>query len=590
MATIIQLVDTLIGDVLAGNVYSDKHTFKDVLAASKIPPSIQPQIEAAQENLKNNLYDNSSPDLFSARGGTHSLDGLPDSLRYFDIFATAHWLRNIGRETGVLPDFNGNRTSRAITKGVTFLASKFLLTFFNPGDPEVGGPLNQVFNPASLIVAGLPFVRGLTDIETPTLASVVGNYKLNTAPLVAVGAERLLLMRKGLYFKAPDGTGFSKGTFIPAPGFIGDLNGTSPVAGVPDSLEKNIRKQGLPSAFSTIEGQVDGTNPLSALQGLHTNLYTPERPYNQNNAIFPQDRMEAQFNAGDTAPQVTKLKDMFTAKPFPGGRGVTLESKQAYTFVANPRFFGDGFASPTNLDIDAAFPEEDPSTALRGTLIPENSIYLPFFFQDLRDQTEQFLYFRAFLKNDLNESFTPDWQTERYYGRVDQLPVYIGTTRNLNFSFDIVAWGPQDLPIIYKKLRKLQSMVYPTYDIQGFLKAGPILKIRIGDLIADEANKGLPGYMTSLVFDYDDGIWNISSDQKVPRKISVAVAFTVVHEGNPGIYPYTQKTITSDGGTVGGDSDVTFGAGKFTARQDGSTEVVVSEGNIRKIFDSQRLL
>jgi hypothetical protein len=191
----------------------------------------------------------------------------------------------------------------------------------------------------------------------------------------------------------------------------------------------------------------------------------------------------------------------------------------------------------------------------------EDETYFPFMFQDLRDNPPKFLYFRAFLKEGLTENFTPEWQQERYYGRVDPVPIYMGTIRTVNLGFDVVAWTPADLPVMWKKLHKLQSMVYPAFDQTGFLKAGPIIRMRIGDLISTGEGKGLPGYITSLNFAFDDGIWNLQEKWKIPRKVSVTLSYTALHENSPGLSnPSTIPEIdaTKFGGVVYDDSDQAF--------------------------------
>lgn len=173
----------------------------------------------------------------------------------------------------------------------------------------------------------------------------------------------------------------------------------------------------------------------------------------------------------------------------------------------------------------------------------ENKIYMPLVFQDLRDKVETFLYFRAFIKPDsVTETFTPRWNETSYYGRVDNVPIYMGTTRMINFAFDVVAWQPADLPIVYRKLHKLQSMVYPFFDQSGFLSSGPIIRMRMGDLFSTTNNgkRGLPGYLNSLDLTFDN-VWNIEKDFKIPRKATVSISFTALHEGNPGIYPTNEQ-------------------------------------------------
>lgn len=204
----------------------------------------------------------------------------------------------------------------------------------------------------------------------------------------------------------------------------------------------------------------------------------------------------------------------------------------------------------------------------------EDDSYMPFTFKDLR--RKGVVFFRAFLKSGLNEAFNPEWNEERYFGRVDAIPTYQGTTRTINVSFDMVAWSPKDLPLMYKKIQALQAMVYPLYDDQGFYKTGPIIRMRIGDLFAgrNSDGNGLGGYITALDFSYDDTIWNIEPDFKVPRKVEISLGFTVLHDQNPGLYP--------DG------NDFKFGTAEITKENNKYKIGEISEANIRKIFDQKK--
>jgi hypothetical protein len=249
---------------------------------------------------------------------------------------------------------------------------------------------------------------------------------------------------------------------------------------------------------------------------------------------------------------------------------------------------------------EASIPEKEENLNTTEAIIPEEELYLPFMFQDLRNVEDQFLYFRAFLKPGLAETFTPDWQIDRYYGRVDQIPVYMGTIRTLSLAFDVVAWSPADLPVMWRKLNKLQSMVYPFYNKGGFLKAGPITRMRIGDLFAahatdDKGGVGLPGYITTMDWAYDDGIWNIKTDFKVPRKVSISLGFTVLHDGNPGTYPFKAGSPDPIDFNAGFDNEstddtqlATFGAGKITTKEGDKPKIKISPSEIRKIFETVR--
>ena len=409
---------------------------------------------------KGNAYDAGSLSL--VQGGPFSVPGLPAALRPVDAFATAHWLRNVGRELFGNVNWKDGVTTALVStgksKGFQFVSSQILLAALNPKDPELGGGtipggiLNAAWNPASLLASAVPLSRP-TDLTSITIGPVLDfKYDPSTSRIDKY-IEQIHKEEKAL-------------AGSPTVAF---LNETQPE----DILSKARLPRFLPSLFSKASGFERIKNSVSVMP-----------------AIRPHDTPE----------------------------------------LLHARF------------IEAADGDEDGVTVGASNL-PDDQVYMPLVFQDLRDKTEQFLYFRAFIKTDsVTETFTPVWNAQAYYGRVDNVPIYMNTSRVISFAFDVVAWQPADLPVVYRKLHKLQSMVYPFFDQQGFLSSGPIIRMRIGDLFSTTNNgkRGLPGYLTSLDFTYDN-IWNIEKDFKIPRKATVSVSFTVLHEANPGTYPTSES-------------------------------------------------
>lgn len=91
---------------------------------------------------------------------------------------------------------------------------------------------------------------------------------------------------------------------------------------------------------------------------------------------------------------------------------------------------------------------------------------------------------------------------------------------------------------------------------------------------ANKEGNGLGGYITALDFSYDETIWNIEKNLKAPRKVTVSLGFTVLHDDNPGLYP--------DG------NDFKFGTAKITRENSKYKIGEISEANIRKIFDQKK--
>ena len=587
MANLIDLTTTLIDSLLERNFYTDINTF----SANKSP--LQPQIDIAQKldpiipkeeiySKSNSLerkggppadllayhtsqtpiegqisseayhlgnqYDDGSPSLIDGGGPFKVIPSEAGPARVFDIYATAHWLRGISREVlfmgrnDVKPGTLNERvgfTAETIGKSVQWLASQFLLASFNRGDPQAYGALNLVWNPLSLPLSAIPLLRS-TPVTNITAGAVASTYKANAEASIGMSpdtsTERLLLIRQGKYSEvAPVERASKLQTPIRIfPGFVGDLT----KAGQGDTLDNDsVTKISGVSVATQVDGGFAGV--IAKKMGLHVNLYDKERPYGVENAIMPLEKLQSFVAPADTPKDVEliKLSALFVRADYSRG---DLKALLPKAWLAKPRAgIEDGIKSialPSNLDVGLN-PDDEANGILVGTIPPiaDAENYMPFMFEDLRLKTPEFLYFRAFIKSGLSENFAPEWTQTRYYGRVDQVPTYMGTTRTLSISFDVVAFSPKDLAVMWKKLKKLQSMVYPMYDTNGFMSAGPIVRIRLGDLIVSDSGRGLPGYITSMNYSYDNAIWEIEPKSKVPRNVSVSLSFTVLHDGNPGI-------------------------------------------------------
>ena len=183
----------------------------------------------------------------------------------------------------------------------------------------------------------------------------------------------------------------------------------------------------------------------------------------------------------------------------------------------------------------------------------ESSQYVPFFFEDLRSQGRR-IYFRAFLTT-FSEQITPEWSADKYYGRVDEVPIYKNTSRTFSLGFTIAAFSPAGFSTMWKKVNNLSKLTYPTFGNDRVLKASPVCRIRVGDVMADGRGLGLPGYIKSLEFNYSEGPWEISEYNgltnssielgRAPMVINVTISFQVIHELNPGLDQNYNMNVTN---------------------------------------------
>jgi hypothetical protein len=603
MSKLLNLVDQLIGSLLQGNVYTNTDTYTATMLQS--PPNVGPPPE-----VRNGLYTQPGvpPDVATQK--TNQAQQPSPSIDRNKIYNDSDSLNRKGNPLNDLLNFHDSvANDPSFSKGAAFDSTRRNEVFKTPNS-NVGGTsisrqtLGDVQNQAGKPAAPSLLFNGQDD--APGRDSIagergdIGNNLFDDG--FGIGGKFASLTQRPIppqlryadviaaaHWAANVGrelTGIgeeSAGTGNVQDNIEGAIKGVTFLAN--QFLLASMNPGGILSDEPTNLGLSNGVyNPLAIPVSMFARVYDPDIApivagplvgggYKSalTTQLIAETDVLSNFGAG-----VAATKDLPGDPPSPLG---TLPARVAEEVQ---KLTGE-FIDP----LDARFSGEDKES-LRTSPITDGEIYVPLMFQDLRDTTPKYLYFRAFLKPGLAETFTPDWQLERYYGRVDQIPIYQGTTRSINMAFDVVAWKPEDLPVMWRKLKKLQSMVYPFYNGRGFLNSGPIVRMRVGDLIAGQGGKGLPGYITSMDWSYDDGIWNTEVDAKIPRKVSVSLGFTVLHEGNPGTYPYAKAEKGIDDPEVPSQTTegYTFGAAKHEKKGDATT-ITVSPSELRKIFKSQ---
>ena len=167
----------------------------------------------------------------------------------------------------------------------------------------------------------------------------------------------------------------------------------------------------------------------------------------------------------------------------------------------------------------------------------ENKHGAPFYFKDLRDNT--YIFFRAYIEG-LTENISPTWAPHNYIGRSEPVYVYERAEREITFSLKIMAQTSGELEIIYEKLNKLTSMLYPEYyedpngDYGNRMKP-PLAKLRYGDLYGKRDSE-LMGYIKSLSYNIDQSSpYETKPGKVVPKYIMATLGYQVIHDKVPDI-------------------------------------------------------
>ena len=156
-------------------------------------------------------------------------------------------------------------------------------------------------------------------------------------------------------------------------------------------------------------------------------------------------------------------------------------------------------------------------------------------------------------KLSIKQSFTPNWNSEPAYGKMDNIATYANTTREVNFTFTCLAKQIDSAIKLKRSVDTFVQMQYPLYttaDRGRVLRAPPYFKIKSlnGKLYNDfegyinsfDITPGSDGGTTPLVTVGSAG------SEFAERRYDITLALTVMHSENPGFID--QNNFSSLGG------------------------------------------
>ena len=208
---------------------------------------------------------------------------------------------------------------------------------------------------------------------------------------------------------------------------------------------------------------------------------------------------------------------------------------------------------------------------------------------------KQYCYFQAALSN-ISETFSPTWSAKHFFGRSEQIHSYTMTDRAIELSFVVFATEIRRLQNVYERINWLAQQTYASYDSSGRQKAGPIIRMTIGDMFG-----GLHGFIRSLSYDWNylgpGGKWEISEGLRIPMACSVTMSFQVLHTKMPDRnYAFYQGplrsgkglNVFSTRGSTGKEPFVNAGPLITTGpANNADPDVVLETGNEQQMYLSQ---
>ena len=163
--------------------------------------------------------------------------------------------------------------------------------------------------------------------------------------------------------------------------------------------------------------------------------------------------------------------------------------------------------------------------------------------------------FPAILKT-YSETFSPSFNAEQVYGRMDPIQKYQSTSRKISLGFTVVAYDEDHAHRNLHALSALVEFLYPVYDRvtktecsnATAIRESPLLRVRFANLIqkngrvaGESGNEsyienGLLVAPTSFTFTpkAEAGYFFHEKDYLFPKEIAISMNFSVLHEETPG--------------------------------------------------------
>jgi len=263
---------------------------------------------------------------------------------------------------------------------------------------------------------------------------------------------------------------------------------------------------------------------LSKLSDLTSGFSLPDVPNPFNNFDNP--------NQGETLSNLAKKvgavgKNIQSAAQAFGEvlPKLSIDKSKSQAYKIDPSAFQDLNVDKVNL---IPYGTRDKAKYKSGglDLTEENLDFIPFRFVDMDGYH---IVFRAILSG-ITDTFTPEYSSDRYIGRPDNVYVYQGTTREISFTFDVYPKSAEELPVLWEKMNYLAGLTYPDIAAGQYGQAmvAPFCKLTIGQMYTDA-----PGYLSGLTYAVQDSSTWETTFAKLPKYIQASCTFIYIGDRLP---------------------------------------------------------
>lgn len=146
-------------------------------------------------------------------------------------------------------------------------------------------------------------------------------------------------------------------------------------------------------------------------------------------------------------------------------------------------------------------------TTENNPIIPETNDLVKFrigVIQNDNPEEKVNIHFRAFIDG-MNDSYSADWQSQKFMGRGENFYRYNGFDRKISLSWTVAAQSKAELIPMYQKLNYLASVCAPDYSKTGYMR-GNLITLTVGGYLYEQV-----GIMTGINYDVPtESPWEIA--------------------------------------------------------------------------------
>lgn len=196
---------------------------------------------------------------------------------------------------------------------------------------------------------------------------------------------------------------------------------------------------------------------------------------------------------------------------------------------------------------------ENPYSVLVTPPNDPNTDIINFSFKSARPGAKP-IRFRAFLSN-IRETVKPEFNEQKYIGRIERFVTYSGVKRSVNMQFNIVAFSSSDHEAMWTRINYLTSLAFPQeISTSGFFTP-PLFYISVGGLYDVQ-----PGYIETLDYEFLDDSTTFDTDTQVPFSIKVNMQMNLLEKQSKfydsPFYAITEGTFANASAAVDSDANV----------------------------------